>query len=111
MKTNLKTLALALVAGLTFAACAEKPACAPMMDGPVPAAEPATAEPTAAEPAVTEQPAPVPEKQAKPRRTRRAKKDKTVAPAEGKQKQPRRRRARKMDTAELPVTGMLDSAE
>ena len=101
MKTNLKTLALALVAGLTLAACAEKPACTPMMDESAP-----TAEPTAAE-----QPAPAPEKQAKPRRTRRAKKDKAAAPAEGKQKQPRRRRARKVPMSALPVTGMLDSAE
>ena len=101
MKTNLKTLALALVAGLTFAACAEKPACESMMGEPTPAAE------TAA----TEQPAPAPEKQAKPRRTRRAKKDKAAAPAEGKQKQPRRRRTRKVPMSALPVTGMLDSAE
>jgi hypothetical protein len=101
MKTNLKTLALALVAGLTFAVCAEKPACESMMGEPAPAAETATAE----------QPAPAPEKQAKPRRTRRAKKDKVTAPADGKQKPVRRRRMRKMDTAEIPVTGMLDSAE
>ncbi len=100
MKTNLKTLALALVAGLTFAVCAEKPACESMMGEPAPAAE------TAA----TEQPAPAPEKQAKPRRTRRAKKDKATAPAEGKQQQPRRRRTRKAPMSALPVTGMLDSA-
>ena len=99
MKTNLKTLALTLVVGLTFAVCAEKPACESMMGEPAPAAE------TAA----TEQPAP--EKQAKPRRTRRAKKDKATAPAEGKQKQPRRRRTRKVPMSALPVTGMLDSAE
>ena len=51
------------------------------------------------------------EKQAKPRRTRRAKKDKAAAPAEGTQKTPRRRRTRKMVSAAIPVTGMLDSAE
>jgi len=106
MKTNLKTLALVLVAGLTFAACAEKPACESMMGEPAPSVEPA-----AAESAATEQPAPAPEKQAKPRRTRRAKKDKAAVPAEGKQKQPRRRRARKVPMSALPVTGMLDSAE
>ena len=106
MKTNLKTLALALVAGLTFAACAEKPACESMMGEPAPAAETATAETAAAE-----QPAPAAEKQTKPRRTRRAKKDKATAPAEGKQKQPRRRRTRKAPMSALPVTGMLDSAE
>ena len=106
MKTNLKTLALALVAGLTFAACAEKPTCEPMMGEPAPTAEPIATEATAAE-----QPAPAPEKQVKPRRTRRAKKDKATAPAEGKQKQPRRRRTRKAPMSALPVTGMLDSAE
>ena len=105
MKTNLKTLALALVAGLTFAVCAEKPACESMMGEPAPAAETVTAE-TAA----VEQPTPAPEKQAKPRRTRRAKKDKATAPAEGKQKQPRRR-TRKVPMSALPVTGMPDSAE
>ena len=106
MKTNLKTLALALVASFTFAACAEKPACAPKMDEPMPATE------TAAESVSEKQQAePVPEKQqAKTRRPRRAKKDK-AAPAEGKQKQPRRRRARKAPTSALPVTGMLESAE
>ena len=101
MKTNLKTLTLALVAGLTFATCAEKPTCEPMMGEPAPAAETATAG----------QPAPAPEKQVKPRRTRHAKKDKATAPAEGKQKQPRRRRTRKAPMSALPVTGMLDSAE
>ena len=101
MKTNLKTLALALVAGITFAACAEKPACESMMGESAPAAETAD----------MEQSAPAPEKQAKPRRTRRAKKDKDTAPAEGKQKQPRRRRTRKVPMSALPVTGMLDSAE
>ena len=39
MKTNLKALALALVAGITFAACAEKPACESMMGEPAPAAK------------------------------------------------------------------------
>ena len=100
MNKNLKTVVLALVAGLTFAVSAEKPACASKMGEPAPAPEVAAAEQ-----------APAPEKQAKPRRTRRAKKDKAAAPAEGKQKQPRRRRVRKMDTAVIPVTGMLDSAE
>ena len=100
MKTKLKTLALALVASLTFAACAEEPACAPKTDAP--AAEPAAA--VTAEPAATET-------QVRPRRTRRTKKDKAAAPEEGKQKTPRRRRTRKAKVAELPVTGMLDSAE
>ena len=100
MNMNLKTIVLALVAGLTFAVSVEKPACASKMGEPAPAPEVAAAEQ-----------APAPEKQAKPRRTRRAKKDKAAAPAEGKQKQPRRRRVRKMDTAVIPVTGMLDSAE
>ena len=43
MNTNLKTLALALVAGFALTACADEPACAPMANDPVPAVEPATA--------------------------------------------------------------------
>ena len=98
MNTNLKTLALALVAGLSLTACAADPACAPKAEEPTPVAVAAAEQMPA-------------EKQAKRRRTRRAKKDKATMPADGKQKAPRRRRARKMDSAELPVTGMLDSAE
>ena len=99
MNKNLKTIVLALIAGLTFTVCAEEPACAPKMDAPTPATAVAVADQAPAE------------KKAKPRRTRRAKKDKATAPADGKQKPVRRRRMRKMDTAEIPVTGMLDSAE
>ena len=99
MNKNLKTIVLALVAGLTFTVCADEPACAPKMDAPTPAAAIAATEQAPAE------------KKAKPRRTRRVKKDKATAPADGKQKPARRRRARKMDSAEIPVTGMLDSAE
>ena len=111
MKTNLKTLALALVAGFALIACADESACAPKANDPAPAVEPATA-PVAAPPAATAASESAPaEKKAKRRRTRCAKKDKTAAPANGKQKTPRRRRARKMDSAEIPVTGMLDSAE
>ena len=107
MKTNLKTLALALVASFTFAACAEKPADAPKMGEPMLAAE-AAAEPVPENP----QAEPAPEKrQAKARRPRRAKKEKCAAPASGTQKQPRRRRTRKTPMSALPVTGMLDSAE
>ena len=99
MNKNLKTIVLALVAGLTFTVCADEPACAPKMDVPTPAVAIAATEQAPAE------------KKAKPRRTRRVKKDKATAPADGKQKPARRRRARKMDSAEIPVTGMLDSAE
>ena len=111
MNTNLKTLALALVAGLALTACADESACAPKANDPVPVTESATA-PAAETSAVTavSESAPA-EKKAKRRRTRCAKKDKAAGPADGKQKAPRRRRARKMDSAELPVTGMLDSAE
>ena len=111
MNTNLKTLALALVAGLSLTACAADPACAPKAEEPTPVALAAapTAETAAATVASEQVPA---EKQAKPRRTRRAKRDKATMPADGQQKTPRRRRrARKMDSSELPVTGMLDSAE
>ena len=101
MKVNLKTLALAVVASLTFAACAADPACEPKAE--VPAAPTAEAVPADA---------PTPEKKpAKPRRARRTKKDKAAAPATETQKQPRRRRTRKMQMSALPVTGMLDSAE
>ena len=41
MNMNLKTIVLALVAGLTFAVSAEKPACASKMGEPAPAPEPA----------------------------------------------------------------------
>ena len=99
MNKNLKTIVLALIAGLTITVCAEEPACAPKMDAPTPATAVAVADQAPAE------------KKAKPRRTRRAKKDKATAPAEGKQKQPRRRRTRKAPMSALPVTGMLDSAE
>ena len=81
MNKNLKTIVLALIAGLTITVCAEEPACAPKMDAPTPATAVAVADQAPAE------------KKAKPRRTRRAKKDK------------------EMDTSEIPVTGMLDSAE
>ena len=99
MNKNLKNTVLALVAGLTFAAFAAEPACEPKTDAPA-------AAPTAA----ASEPAPA-EKQVKPRRTRRAKKDKAAAPAEGTQKTPRRRRTRKAEMSSIPVTGMLDSAE
>ena len=99
MNTNLKTIALALIAGLTFTVCADETACALKTDEPTPAPAVAVADQAPAE------------KKAKPRRTRRVKKDKATAPADGKQKPARRRRARKMDSAEIPVTGMLDSAE
>ena len=111
MNKNLKTLALALVAGFALTACADESAHAPMTNDPVPVTESATA-PAAETPAVTAASESAPaEKKAKCRRARRAKKDKADAPANGKQKAPRRRRARKMDSAEIPVTGMLDSAE
>ena len=111
MNMNLKTLALALVAGLTLTACASESACPPKANDPVPAVETTTGptkEPSVAAADSESVPA---EKKAKRRRTRCAKKDKAAAPANGKQKSPRRRRARKMASAELPVTGMLDSAE
>ncbi len=111
MNTNLKTLALALVAGFALIACADESACAPKANDPAPAEETAAA-PAAETPVATAATESAPtEKKAKRRRTRCAKKDKTAAPANGKQKTPRRRRARKMDSAEIPVTGMLDSAE
>ena len=111
MNTNLKTLALALVAGLILTACADEPACMSQANAPVPAGE-TPAAPAAETPVATAASESAPaEKKAKRRRTRCAKKDKAAAPANGKQKAPRRRRARKMDSAELPVTGMLDSAE
>ena len=99
MNTNLKTIALALIAGLTFTVCADEPACAPKTDAPTPAVAVTAAEQAPAE------------KKAKRCRTRRVKKDKATMPVDGKQKPARRRRARKMDPAEIPVTGMLDSAE
>ena len=99
MNTNLKTIALALLASLTFTVCADETACAPKMDVPAPAATVIATEQAPAE------------KKAKPRRARRAKKDKATAPADGMQKPIRRRRTRKTNTAEIPVTGMLDSAE
>ena len=99
MNKNLKTIALALIASLTFTVCADEPACAPQMDAPTSATAVAAADQAPAA------------KQAKPRRTRRTKKDKAAAPADGKQKPVRRRRTRKMDMTEIPVTGMLDSAE
>ena len=102
MNTNLKTIALALVAGLTFAVCAVEPACEPKTDAPAPTAAPAT---------VTDAEQAPEKKQAKPRRTRRAKKDKAAAPADGERKPARRRRTRKMEMSAIPVTGMLDSAE
>lgn len=111
MNTNLKTLALALTAGFVLTACADESACAQKANAPAPAVETTTVpttEPSAA--ATTFESAPK-EKQTKCRRARRAKKDKVSMPTDGKQKTPRRRRARKMDSAELPVTGMLDSAE
>ena len=107
MNMNLKTLALALVAGLTLTACASESACAPKANDSAPTTVPVTESPAAA---TTSESAPA-EKQAKPRRTRRVKKDKATMPTDGKQKTPRRRRARKMESAEIPVTGMLDSAE
>ena len=111
MNTNLKTLALALVAGFALTACADEPACAPMANDPVPAVETAMA-PAAETPVATAASESAPaEKKAKRRGTRCAKKDKSVAPANKKQKTPRRRRARKMESAEIPVTGILDSAE
>ena len=110
MNTNLKTLALALVAGFALIACADESACAPEVNDSVPAEETAMA-PAADTPVATASESAPAEKKAKRRRTRCAKKDKTAAPANGKQKTPRRRRARKMDSAEIPVTGMLDSAE
>ena len=111
MNTNLKTLALALVAGFVLTACADEMASVPKMNDPAPATESATV-PSPEPPAATVAPKSAPaEKKAKRRRTRCAKKDKVAAPANGKQKAPRRRRTRKMDSAELPVTGMLDSAE
>ena len=99
MNKNLKTIALALIAGIASVVCEAEPACAPKMDESTPAPAVAAAEQAPAE------------KKAKPRRTRRAKKDKATAPADGKQKPARCRRTRKMDTAMIPVTGMLDSAE
>ena len=111
MNMNLKTLALALVAGFVLTACADEAACAPKANDPAPAEETAAA-PAAETPVATAATESAPtEKKAKRRRTRCAKKDKTAAPANGKQKAPRRRRTRKMDNAEIPVTGMLDSAE
>ena len=110
MNTNLKTLALALVAGLILTVCADEPASMPKANDPAPAEEIATA-PAAETPVATASESAPAEKKAKRRRTRCAKKDKTAAPANGKQKTPRRRRARKMDSAEIPVTGVLDSAE
>ena len=99
MKANLKSLALAVFASLTFAVSAAECLCEPMVDAPTPAAEAASAQPA-------------PEtKRAQTRRTRRAKKEKATAPAGGTQKQPRRRRTRKSQMSALPVTGMLDSAE
>ena len=111
MNTNLKTLALALVAGFILTTCADEMACTPKMSDPASTTETATV-PSPETPAATvaSESAPA-EKKAKRRRTRCAKKDKAAAPANGKQKAPRRRRTRKMDSAELPVTGMLDSAE
>ena len=106
MNMNLKTFALALVAGFTLTACADETACAPKANDPAPAVETTTA------PVATAASESAPkEKQTKCRRARRAKKDQSGAPANGQQKTPRRRRARKMDSAEIPVTGMLDSAE
>ena len=111
MNTNLKTLALALVAGLILTVSADESACAPKESDPASVVETATA-PVAETPVATAASESAPaEKKAKRRRTRCAKKDKAAAPANGKQKTPRRRRARKMDSAEMPVTGMLDSAE
>ena len=110
MNTNLKTLALALVAGFALIACADESACTPKANDPAPAEEIATA-PAAETPVATASESAPAEKKAKRRRTRCAKKDKSATPANGKQKTPRRRRARKMDSAEMPVTGMLDSAE
>ena len=99
MNTNLKTIMLTLIAGLAFIVCADESARTSAMDETAPA--PAVA---AADQAPSE-------KKAKPRRTRRVKKDKATAPADGKRKPARCRRTRKMDTAEIHVTGMLDSAE
>ena len=110
MNTNLKTLALALVAGFALIACADESACTPKANDPAPAEEIATA-PAAETPVATASESAPAEKKAKRRRTRCAKKDKCATPANGEQKTPRRRRARKMDAAEIPVTGMLDSAE
>lgn len=107
MNKNLKTLTLALFAGFALTACADEPTCAPMMNEPAPTTAPATETPVVTAASVS---APT-EKKAKRRRTRCAKKDKAAAPANGKQKAPRHRRTRKMDSAEIPVTGMLDSAE
>ena len=111
MNTNLKTLALALVAGFALIACADESACAPEVNDSVPAEETAMA-PAAETPVATAASESAPaEKKAKRRGTRCAKKDKSAAPANKKQKTPRRRRARKMESAEIPVTGILDSAE
>lgn len=110
MNTNLKPLALAFVVGLTLVVCADEPACTPKENAPAPIAESATAPATeppaviiASEPTMSGKPA-------KRRRTRGVKKGKATAPVNGKQKTSRRR-TRKMESAELPVTGMLDSAE
>ena len=107
MNMNLKPLALALVASFILTVCADDPACAPKANAPAPAEEPAAA---AASPTAKSELAPA-VKQAKPRRARRVKKDKSATSADGQRKSTRRRRTRKMDSAEIPVTGMLDSAE
>ena len=107
MNMNLKTFVLALVAGLVLTACADESACAPKANDPAPAVE-TTPEPSAV---TTTSETAQKEKQTKCRRARRAKKDKVSMPTDGKQKPARRRRTRKMDSAEIPVTGMLDSAE
>ena len=44
MNKNLKTIVLALIAGLTITVCAEEPACAPKMDAPTPATAVAVAD-------------------------------------------------------------------
>ena len=111
MNMNLKNLMLALVAGLALTVCADEPACAPKANDPAPAVETATASAAEAPVATAASESAPAEKKAKRRRARCAKKDKAITPANGRQKAPRRRRTRKMDTAEIPVTGMLDSAE
>ncbi len=100
MKANLKTIALAVIASFAFTACTSDAVC---KSNPV-----ASAAPTQI--AVADVPT-LEKNEAKPRRTRRTKKDNAAAPDGEKQKQPRRRRTRKTQMSALPVTGMLDSAE
>ncbi len=102
MKENLKTIALAIVAGITFAAASAETANAANAEG--------CAVAPSAELSSSEQP--VAEKKVKPRRTRRTKRVKaSTSDGEGRKKPVRRRRSRKAKNSDLPVTGMPDSAE